>query len=77
VHHRFRDGVIVGEPQFVARPNSETEGDGWILAFTYDVANDCSELAIIDASEFSGRPVATIRLPRRVPAGLHGTWLSS
>jgi carotenoid cleavage dioxygenase-like enzyme len=75
VHHRFRDGVIVGEPQFVARPDSETEGDGWILAFTYDVANDCSELAIIDAAEFAARPVATIQLPRRVPAGLHGTWV--
>jgi carotenoid cleavage dioxygenase len=75
VHHRFKDGVIVGEPQFVARPGSETEGDGWILAFTYDVVRDCSELVIIDAADFSAVPVATVQLPRRVPAGLHGTWL--
>jgi carotenoid cleavage dioxygenase len=77
VHHRFKDGVIVGEPQFVPRPQGETEGDGWILAFTYDVNQDRSELVIIDAEDFAAQPVATIQLPRRVPAGLHGTWLPS
>jgi carotenoid cleavage dioxygenase len=77
VHHRFKDGVLVGEPQFVARPDRETEGDGWILAYTYDVVRDASELVIIDAIDFSARPVATIQLPRRVPAGLHGTWLGN
>jgi carotenoid cleavage dioxygenase len=75
VHHRFPDGVIVGEPQFVPRPESLTEGDGWILALTYDVAHDRSELVVIDAEDFAARPVASVQLPRRVPAGLHGTWL--
>ncbi|MGZ4691106.1 MAG: carotenoid oxygenase family protein [Acidimicrobiia bacterium] len=75
VHHRFKDGVLVGEPQFVPRPGSLTEGDGWVLALTYDVVHDSSELAIIDAEDFAARPVATVQLPRRVPAGLHGTWL--
>jgi carotenoid cleavage dioxygenase len=75
VHHRFKDNVIVGEPQFVPRPESLTEGDGWILALTYDVVHDRSELVIIDAEDFAAQPVATVQLPRRVPAGLHGTWL--
>jgi len=75
VHHRFNDGVIVGEPQFVPRPKSLTEGDGWIVALTYDVVHDRSDLVIIDAEDFAARPVATVQLPRRVPAGLHGTWL--
>ena len=75
VHHRFKDNVIVGEPQFVPRPDSVTEGDGWILALTYDVVHDRSELVIIDAEDFAAQPVATVLLPRRVPAGLHGTWL--
>ena len=75
VHHRFKDGVIVGEPQFVPRPDSLTEGDGWILALTYDVVHDRSELVIIDAEDFAAQPVASVLLPRRVPAGLHGTWL--
>jgi len=75
VQHRFADGVVVGEPQFVPRADSTTEGDGWILAFTYDALHDRSELVIIDAEHFAGRPVAAVQLPRRVPAGLHGTWL--
>lgn len=75
VQHRFPEGVIVGEPQFVPRPESMVEGDGWILAFTYDVIHDRSELVVLDAEAFDSPPVATVRLPRRVPAGLHGTWL--
>jgi carotenoid cleavage dioxygenase-like enzyme len=75
VQHRFKDGVIVGEPQFVARPGSTTEGDGWILALTYNVVHDRSNLVIIDAEDFAAQPVASVELPRRVPAGLHGTWL--
>ena len=76
VHHRFKDGVIVGEPQFVPRPESLTEGDGWILALTYDVVHDRSELVIIDAEDFAAQPGRhRSSCPRRVPAGLHGTWL--
>lgn len=74
VTHRFDDGVIVGEPQFVPRKDSLTEGDGWIMAFTYDVVHDRSELVILDADDLAARPVATVQLPQRVPAGLHGTW---
>jgi carotenoid cleavage dioxygenase len=73
--HRFPDGVVVGEPQFVARRDSLAEGDGWILALTYDMAHDRSALVVIDARDFDARPHAVVHLPRRVPAGLHGTWL--
>lgn len=75
VQHRMKDGVVVGEPLFVPRPDSVTEGDGWVMAYTYDVARDRSELVIIDAQDFAARPVATVQLPQRVPAGTHGTWL--
>jgi carotenoid cleavage dioxygenase len=75
VQHRMPEGVLVGEPQFVARPGSEVEGDGWVLAYTYDVVDDRSAMLVIDAEDFAARPVATVHLPQRVPAGLHGTWL--
>jgi carotenoid cleavage dioxygenase-like enzyme len=32
-------------------------------------------LLIIDAQDFSGAPVATVHLPRRVPYGAHGSWV--
>jgi carotenoid cleavage dioxygenase len=75
VQHRMPEGMLVGEPQFVARPGSNVEGDGWVLAYTYDVVHDRSALLVIDAEDFAARPVATVQLPQRVPAGLHGTWL--
>jgi carotenoid cleavage dioxygenase len=75
VHHRFDPGVVVGEPLFVPRPDSITEGDGWVLTLSYDCRNDRSELVIIDAMEFANAPLARVRLPRRIPAGLHGAWV--
>ena len=75
VQHRFPDGVLVGEPQFVPRPESVIEGDGWVMTYTYDVRKDASTLVIIDAQDFAAAPVATVTLPQRVPAGLHGSWL--
>jgi carotenoid cleavage dioxygenase len=73
--HRFPEGVVVGEPQFVPRRESTAEGDGWILALTYDIAHDRSDLVVLDANDFAAPPRAVVHLPRRVPAGLHGTWL--
>lgn len=75
VQHQFADGVVVGEAQFVPRPGGTAETDGWVLAYTYDTARDSSELVVLAADDFAADPVAAVRLPRRVPAGLHGTWL--
>lgn len=44
---------------------------GWYVAYVYDPARNSSDLVIIDAADFSGDPVARIRLPRRVPYGFH------
>jgi carotenoid cleavage dioxygenase len=73
--HRFPEGVVVGEPQFVPRPGSTEDGDGWVLALTYDMTRGASEMVVIAADRFGGPPVAEIPLPRRVPVGMHGTWL--
>jgi carotenoid cleavage dioxygenase len=65
-----------GEPCFVAAPGADPDSDaGWVLSFVYDESHDASELAIVDASEFTKGPVARIKLPRRVPYGFHGSWV--
>jgi carotenoid cleavage dioxygenase len=33
-----------------------------------------SDVVILDAQDFAGDPIATIRLPVRVPFGFHGGW---
>lgn len=75
VQHRFPNGVVVGEPQFVPRRDSLVEGDGWILALTYDIPQDRSQLVVLDGQDLASAPRAVVQLPRRVPAGLHGAWL--
>jgi carotenoid cleavage dioxygenase len=30
---------------------------------------------ILDARQLDAKPIATIHLPRRVPAGLHSSWM--
>jgi carotenoid cleavage dioxygenase len=67
-------GSQAGEPVFVPADAGAAEGEGWVLSVVYNSREDRSELVIIDASDFGGRPVATIALPQRVPFGFHGIW---
>ena len=75
VQHRFPNGVLVGEPQFVPRRDSLAEGDGWILALTYDISKDREPARGDRRAGLRRRARAVVHLPRRVPAGQHGTWL--
>ncbi len=80
VEHRFgTEGSPVqpGEAVFVpSTAGSADESSGWYLGYVYDPARDGSDLVIIDASDFSGDPVARIKLPQRVPHGFHGNWIT-
>jgi carotenoid cleavage dioxygenase-like enzyme len=51
------------------------EDEGWLITFVYDAARDGSDLVIVDAADVTGKPVATIALPQRVPFGFHGSWV--
>jgi carotenoid cleavage dioxygenase len=67
-----------GEAVFVPSASGQAgESNGWYLAYIYDPARDGSDLVILDASDFSGREVARIKLPRRVPYGFHGNWITA
>lgn len=71
---RFGAGNGVGEPVFVPRHEGAAEDDGWVLALCYDRATDGSAFYVLDARDIEAEPVATIRLPHRVPYGFHGNW---
>lgn len=67
-----------GEAVFVPSPSGPAdETNGWYLAYVYDPDRNSSDLVILDAADIGGDPVARIRLPRRVPYGFHGNWISS
>lgn len=78
-------GWYTQEPRFVPRTNAKTEDDGWLLTYVFDESQldengECgedaiSELWVIDARNMKD-VVAKVKLPQRVPYGLHGAWYS-
>lgn len=66
-----------GEAVFAANPDGTDEDDGWLLNLVYDQATAQSSLVVFDARDLSAEPVATVHLPRRVPFGFHGNWMSA
>ncbi len=62
------------EPVFV--PSSIAGDRGWLLVCVYRAERDATDVVVLDAFDLSAPPEATIRLPRRIPAGFHGAWIS-
>jgi carotenoid cleavage dioxygenase len=77
VVHRFPAGATICEPVFVADPHGRREVDGFVLTFVHDAESTQGSFVVLDARNLDAEPVARIVLPRRVPAGLHGSWVSS
>ncbi|MGI5245386.1 carotenoid oxygenase family protein [Dactylosporangium sp. CA-139066] len=61
------------EPESGAQP---AEDEGWLVSIaTHDQPAVASRLLVHDATDVAAGPVATVHLPRRVPAGFHGRWI--
>ncbi len=75
--YHFGSDDAVGEPVFVPRHAASAEGDGWLIGVVYRAADDRSDFVVFDAADVSRGPVATAALPRRVPFGFHGSWVSA
>ncbi|NUR87475.1 MAG: dioxygenase [Nonomuraea sp.] len=63
-------GGDAGEAVFVPAEGAAGEDEGWLLSVV--TTGESSELLVLDAGDLSD--VASVRLPRRVPAGFHGSW---
>lgn len=61
------------EPVFVA--SGPSEDAGWLVSCVYRAASDTTDVVILRAAAIDEPPVATLRLPRRIPAGFHGAWI--
>eukprot|EP00892_Ulva_mutabilis_P006059 jgi/Ulvmu1/3825/UM018_0036.1 len=85
----FGDGVIGGEATFVARDSDAmlrgecAEDDGFLVVYVTDTnasdnAADMESFCMVyDAQTMSSEPLAKIRMPQRVPLGLHGAFVSA
>ncbi|MCC6630972.1 MAG: carotenoid oxygenase family protein [Gammaproteobacteria bacterium] len=62
------------EPCFVPRSPGAPEGDGYIVVVVDNVVTNLSQLVILDAQAIDKGPIARVKLPFRLRAGLHGNW---
>ena len=74
--YELSGGDMTSEPVFTPRSDSADEGDGWVTAVVWRAAENRSDLLVFDAQDVAKGPIGTAQLPRRVPFGFHGNWVS-
>ncbi len=72
--HDFGDGHLPGEFVFVPQAADAAEDAGWLVGYVIDVAAEATDFTVLDARSFEAPPLATVRLPHRIPPGFHGNW---
>jgi len=75
--HEFGDDRLPGEFVFVPATADAGEDEGWLVGFVINTADEATEFVILDAQSFEAAPIATVRLPHRIPPGFHGNWFSA
>lgn len=71
--HRVGDARLPSEAVFVPAAGATREDDGYLLTVVSDLKQDASQLLVLDASGLDR--IAAVHLPRRVTAGIHGSWI--
>ena len=79
--YRFPPGVFASESPFAPRheatlvpATAANEDDGYVVTFTTNMIDDCSDCLIFDARNLAAGPVAAVRLPTRISSGTHAWW---
>ncbi|HEX5644173.1 MAG TPA: carotenoid oxygenase family protein [Erythrobacter sp.] len=75
--YRFGAGSASGELIFAPRVGSTDEADGYAMSLVHRANSPTSELAIFAAKDIAKGPVATVRIPFRVPSGFHCNYYSA
>jgi len=73
--HEFGPGRVPSEGVFAPASIGSGEDEGWVMTYVYDQRENASDFVVLDAARLSAPPVATVRLPQRVPYGFHGSWI--
>ena len=73
------DHYWYSEAPFAPADAEAAEDDGYLVSFVTDMQRETTEIQVFDArgTGIGDGPVARIPLPRRVPHGFHGTWVSA
>lgn len=68
-------GASFQEPVFAPKRADAGEGEGYLLAVVNMLKENRSNVTVLDATRLDEGPLATIKLPIRLRAGLHGSWV--
>ncbi len=74
--HDFGLQYEIGEAVFVPRSNSHEEDDGYLMLFATHRSDLQTDFFLLNAKDLSEKPIARVRLPQRIPHGLHGSWMA-
>ena len=66
--------VLDPTPQHFVATARLVEG-GWLVGYVHDASTDTTDVVIRDAADITLPAVATVRIPGRIPRGLHATWI--
>jgi carotenoid cleavage dioxygenase len=78
VSHNFRPDRTPGDLVFVADAARTSDADGgWLVGFVHHASQNATDLVVLDAADIARPATAVVRIPRRIPRGLHGTWVPS
>ncbi|ERM94749.1 hypothetical protein AMTR_s00011p00256590 [Amborella trichopoda] len=72
----YEEGWFGSEAAFVAKSESESEDDGYVVAFLHEEATGEAGFVVMDAASSDLEIVASVTLPQRVPYGFHGCFLT-
>ena len=66
-----------GEGVFVPRKGATAEDDGYLLNLWWNQHTNETELVILHCQDFTGDPLARVKLGQLVPMGFHGNWIDA
>ncbi len=66
---------FVSEPMMIPSKYSNNEDDGWVLVLTWNGEFQRNELIILRSHDLGHQ--ATLKVPIKIPYGLHGSWVNS
>lgn len=75
--HDFGTGRVPGEFVFVSKAGARAEDDGWLIGYVVDMANETTDLVILDATNLESSAQAVVHIPHRIPPGFHGNWIAA
>ena len=75
VRYDYPDGWHGSESPFAPRLGATAEDDGYVVTLMMNAAEARSECWVFAAQQIEKGPIATAKLPTRVPSGFHAKWV--